>query len=76
MIHPSNGLPWWLSCKESACNAGASGVMGLIPGSRRYPGGRHGNPFQYSSLEKPVDRGAWQAISPEGRKDSDMIETS
>ena len=26
------GLPWWLSDKESACSAGASGDLGLIPG--------------------------------------------
>ena len=28
---------------------------------RRSPGGGHGNPHQYSWLENPVDRGAWQA---------------
>ena len=32
-----------------------------IPGSTRSPGGGHGNPLQYSYLEKPMDRGAWQA---------------
>ena len=32
------GLPWWLSGKESACNAGAAGISGLIPGSGRSPG--------------------------------------
>ena len=26
------------------------------------PGGDHDNSFQYSYLEKPMDRGAWQAI--------------
>ena len=26
------------------------------------PGGEHGNPLQYSYLENPMDRGAWQAI--------------
>ena len=25
------------------------------------PGGGHGNPLQYSCLENPMDRGAWQA---------------
>ena len=34
---------------------------GLIPGLGRSPGGRHGNPLQYSSLEDPMDRGDWQA---------------
>ena len=31
------------------------------PGSGRSPGGGHGNPLQYSCLETPMDRGAWQA---------------
>ena len=35
--------------------------MGLIPGSERSPRGGHGNPLQYSSLENPMERGAWQA---------------
>ena len=35
--------------------------MGSIPGSGRSPGGGHGSPLQYSCLEHPVDRGAWQA---------------
>ena len=33
----------------------------LIPGLGRYSGGGHGNPLQYSCLENPMDRGAWQA---------------
>ena len=28
---------------------------------RKIPGGRHGNPLQYSCLENPMDRGAWRA---------------
>ena len=32
-----------------------------ISESERYPGGGHGNPLQYSCLENPMDRGAWQA---------------
>ena len=47
--------------KESICNAGDTGDMGLIPGSGRSPGGGHGNPFRYSCLENPVDRRAWWA---------------
>ena len=35
----------------------------LIPGLRRSSGGGHGNPLQYSCLENPMDRGAWQATS-------------
>ena len=34
---------------------------GSIPGLGRSPGGGHGNPLQYSCLENPIDRGAWQA---------------
>ena len=44
--------------KESVCNAGDPGS---IPGSGRSPGERNGNPLQYSCLENPTDRGAWQA---------------
>ena len=33
---------------------------GLITGSRRSPGEGNSNPFQYSCLENPMDRGAWQ----------------
>ena len=54
------GLPQWLSDKESTCNAGDVDE-GSIPGSGRSPGRGHGNPFQYSCLENPVDRGAWPA---------------
>ena len=47
-------------------HSGASGKVlirdtGLIPGSRRSPGGGHGNALQYSSLKNPMDRGAWRA---------------
>ena len=45
--------------KESACNARDPG---LIPGSRRSSGEGNGNSLQYSSLENPMDRGAWCAI--------------
>ena len=47
--------------KESACNAGDTGDMGLIPGLGRSPGEGHGNPLQYSCLENPMDRGALKA---------------
>ena len=35
--------------------------VGSIPGSGRSPGGGHGNPLQYSYLENPKNREAWQA---------------
>ena len=37
------------------------GNAGSISGSGRSPGGRNGNPLQYSCLENPMDRGAWWA---------------
>ena len=55
------GIPPWLSSKESTCNVGAEGNAGSISGSGRFPGGGHGNPLQYSCLENPMDRGAWQS---------------
>ena len=51
-------LLWWLSGKESAYNARDTD---LIPGSGRTPGEGNGNPFQYSCLGNPKDRGAWWA---------------
>ena len=35
--------------------------VGSIPGSGRSPGEGNGNLLQYSCLENPTDRGAWQA---------------
>ena len=55
------GLLWWLRGKESACNTGDTGDMGLIPGSGRSTGDGNGNPLPYSCLGNPMDRGAWQA---------------
>ena len=49
-------LPWWLSSKESACNAGD---IGSVPKSGRPPREGITNALQYSCLENPVDRGAW-----------------
>ena len=51
-------LPWWLSSRESACNAGDASS---IPGSERFPGEGNGNLLQYSCLENPIGGGAWQA---------------
>ena len=49
------GFPGGSVGKESACSAGDTGDMGLIPGSIKSPGGGHGNPSQCSCLP------AWQA---------------
>ena len=42
-------------------NAGDVRDVGSIPGLGRFPGGSHSNLHQYSCLENPRDRGAWQA---------------
>ena len=52
----------WLGVKNPPANAGDTGDSGSIPGWGRFPGGEHGNPFQYSYQENPMDRGAWQVI--------------
>ena len=55
------GFPGSSDGKESACSAGH---VGLSPESGRCPGRGHGKLLQYSSLENPMDRGAWWAASP------------
>ena len=52
------GFPGGSEVKASASNVGDPG---WIPGSGRSPGEGNGNPLQYSCLENPMDRGAWQA---------------
>ena len=49
-----------LVLKNSPASAGDVRDLGLIPGLGRSPGGGNGNPLQYSCLENPMDRGAWQ----------------
>ena len=53
----SQGFLGGLDGKESACSAGDPG---LIPGLGRSLGEGNGSLLQYSCLENPVDRGAWQ----------------
>ena len=55
------GFPGGSEGKESACNYGD---LGLIPGLGRFPGEGNGCLLQYSCLENPMDRGAWQATLP------------
>ena len=49
-----------LVVKNLPAKAGDVIEAGSIPGLGRSPGGRHGNPLQYSCLENPMDRGAWR----------------
>ena len=54
---PRMGFPHSAVGKELAYNAGDPG---LIPGSGRSPEEGNSNPLQYSCLENPMGRGAWQ----------------
>ena len=50
-----------LVVKNLSANAGDIRDMGLILELGRSPEGEHGNPLQYSCLEKSMDGGAWRA---------------
>ena len=63
-------MHWRLSGKELPTNAAD---WGLIPGLGRSPGEGNSKPLQYSFLENPMDRGAWQAIVHGVAKESGMI---
>ena len=63
-----NEFPRWFMAKNSPVNAGD---VGSIPGSGRSPGEGNGNPFQYSCLGNPMDRGAWWATACGVPKESD-----
>ena len=45
--------------KDLPANAGD---VGSIFESGKSPGGRNGNPLQYSRLEKSIGRGGWWAV--------------
>ena len=55
------GFPGGASGKEPACQRRRCKRFGFDPWVGKMPGGWHGNPLQYSCLENPMDKGAWQA---------------
>ena len=55
------GFPGGTGGKKPPCQCRRHKRCGFDPCPGRSPGGGHGNPLQYSSLENPMDRGAWQA---------------
>ena len=67
------GFPGGTVVKNLPANEGDARNADSIPRLGRAPGGRHGNPLQYSCLENPMARGAWWAIV-HGIAKSDMIE--
>ena len=68
------GFPGGSGVKNSPASAGDARDVGSIPGSGRSPGGKNGNPLQYSCLEIPLGRGAWWATMHWGHKESDTTE--
>ena len=63
-----------LVVKSLPANAGDIRDQGWTPGLGRSPERGHGNPLQYSCLENPKDRGAWQATVHGVTKELDMTE--
>ena len=58
LLRQEKTFPGGSDGRESACNGGD---LGSVPGLGRSPGEGNGNPLQYSCLENPMDKGAWQA---------------
>ena len=71
LIWTALGFPGGSDSKESTCNAGD---LGSIPRLVRSPGGRYGNPLQYSCLENPQGQKSLAGYSPRGRKELDTTE--
>ena len=62
--------------KNPSANAGDVRDAGLIPRLGRSPGEGNGNSLQYSCLENPMDRGAWQATVHGVAKELDTTEAT
>ena len=61
----AKGLPRWHNDKQSACQCRrCRSTWASVPGLGRSPGEGNGKPLQYSCLEKPMNRGPWQATVP------------
>ena len=70
----SMGFPGGAGVKNLLTSAGDARDLDSIPGLGRSPGGRNGNPVQYSCLENPMGREAWWATVHWGHKESDTTE--
>ena len=64
-----------LVVKNPPASAGDTRDLSSIPGSRRSPGERNGNPLQYSRLENPMDREAWWATVDVAAKSRTWLST-
>ena len=63
-----------LGVKNPPAKAGDVRDASSVSGSGRSPGGGHGNPLQYSCLEKVHEQRRLAEYSPEGPKELDMTE--
>ena len=61
--------------KNLPADAGDPKDAGSVPGLGKSPGEGHGHPLQYSCLENPMDREAWQA-TVHRVSESDMTEVT
>ena len=61
--------------KKLPAKAGDARDMDSMPGLGKSPGEGHGNPLQYSGLENPMDRGAWEATIHEVKKSQTRLNT-
>ena len=69
------GFPGGSVVKNPPANSGSAGDVGSIPGLERSPGVGNGSPLQYSCLENPMDRGAWQTTVHRVAKDQTRLST-
>ena len=58
---PILAFPGGSGVKKPPSNSGGAGDLSLIPELGRSPRGGNGNPFKYTCLKNPLDRGVWQA---------------
>ena len=66
ILRATEGFPGGTSSKEPTCHLQETKekwvwALGWEDSLEEFPGGGQGNPLQYSCLENPMDRGAWQA---------------
>ena len=60
LVGIQEGLPWWLSIKNLRAVKELQKTQVRSLGREDCPGRGQRNPLQYSSLENPMDKGAWQ----------------
>ena len=61
LVVSSLGLSQWCWWERTHLPMQQIREDGMIPGLAKSPEGEHDSPPQYSCLENPMDRGAWQA---------------